>query len=132
AALQVKSTALHLSQRMQMEDRRGDLYRLIEPPGSSDNIEKAIAAYKEALQYKPMGNKAEWRIWAKAAEKLGDCYRQRGGGSAAENAALAASAYEQALTVFTQEAYPDDYTRVHALKNEAQAGTGIILSGKRL
>jgi hypothetical protein len=112
--------------------QRGDLYRLIEPLGSAQNIEIAIAAYKEVLQYKPMGGKSEWRRWANATEKLGDCYKQRMEGPAAENAALAAEAYDQALTVFTHEAYPDDYARVHALKNEAQARTGTILSGQRL
>jgi tetratricopeptide (TPR) repeat protein len=132
AALAIKETTLHQSQLMQMQDRRGDLYRLIEPLNSRENIENAIAAYKEALQYKPLGNKAELQIWAKVAEKLGNCYRQRIGRPATENAALAVEAYDQALTVFTRQAYPDDNLRIYAQRNDAQAAAGIILPGPHL
>jgi hypothetical protein len=96
------------------------LYRLIEPAGSSQNIESAIAAYKEVLGF-PTGNKTQRQRWAKAAEKLVDCYKQRKEGSGVENSVLAAKAYEQALTIFTREAYPEDCARVQALKDEVQA-----------
>jgi hypothetical protein len=79
-----------------------------------------------------MGNKTQWQRWAKAAEKLGDCYKQRKEGSPAENAVLAAKAYEQALTIFTREGYPDDYARVEALKDEVQTKAKGEQAGKPL
>jgi len=63
AALSVKSAYVD---KVAVQYQRGDLYRLIEPLGSAQNIEIAIAAYKEVLQYKPMGGKSEWRRWANA------------------------------------------------------------------
>ena len=126
---------------VKIEDQLGDLYRLLEPQGA-ENIEKAIAAYKEVLDYKPQGdkpqgdkgwaNRPQWGRWAKAAEKMGDCYRLRKVGSPAENAALALKAYGQALTVFTPGTFPEDYARVQALKDEAQAKDAAGISGRPL
>jgi len=108
----------------ELQDRRGDLYLLVEPKGSPENIDSAIDAYNKSIQYKPQGNKPELHRRARSAEKLGNCYRQRKQGLPSENAVLAAKAFEQALTVFTREAYPEDFARVQALKDEAQAKAG--------
>ncbi|MGB8868794.1 MAG: hypothetical protein WA265_03785 [Rhodomicrobium sp.] len=121
AALSAKSLYVGVVQKAEIQDRRGDLYLLLEPKDSAENIENAIAAYKAAMEYKPQGNKVELRKRAASAEKLGTCYRQRKQGSAAENAAQAAEAFGQALAVFTRETYPEDYSRVQALREEAQA-----------
>ncbi|MGA9766847.1 MAG: hypothetical protein WCD20_05240 [Rhodomicrobium sp.] len=121
AALSAKSLYVGVVQKAEIQDRRGDLYLLLEPKDSAENIENAIAAYKAAIEYKPQGNKVELRKRAASAEKLGTCYRQRKQGSAAENAAQAAEAFGQALAVFTRETYPEDYSRVQALREEAQA-----------
>ena len=70
AALSAKSLYVGVVQKAEIQDRRGDLYLLLEPKDSAENIENAIAAYKAAIEYKPQGNKVELRKRAASAEKL--------------------------------------------------------------
>jgi tetratricopeptide (TPR) repeat protein len=131
AALPVNSSSVSPEQKVEIQDRLGDHYLLVEPLNTQENIERAIAAYQEVLKYKP-GNNLQRQRWASAAEKLGNCYRLRKEGSRLDTTALAVKAYEQALTIFTRETYPEDYARVQALKDGVQAKAGADLAGKPL
>ncbi|MGA7326859.1 MAG: PDZ domain-containing protein [Rhodomicrobium sp.] len=123
ATLPVKSSSVSPEQKAEIQDRLGDLYLVIEPLNAQENIEHAIAAYQQVLKYKP-GNNQQRQRWASAAEKLGNCYRLRKEDSLLETTTLAVKAYEQALTIFTRENYPEDNARVQALKDGVQAKAG--------
>ena len=96
----------------EMQTERGDLYLLPLSQPDAKNFENAIEAYKQALLYKPQLDKSGLLKWARVQEKLGNVYKTMKDGDAVENAAMAEKAYEQALTILTREAHPEDYTRL--------------------
>jgi hypothetical protein len=83
----------------------------------SDNDELAIKAYEAALS--APGDRLTG--WAGLQRKLGAAYEVRTKGKRTENLTRAAKAYEAALTVFTEAAYPEEHAQVEQLKNRALA-----------
>nr|WP_069968369.1 CHAT domain-containing protein [Desertifilum tharense]OEJ74005.1 hypothetical protein BH720_16760 [Desertifilum tharense IPPAS B-1220] len=78
------------------------------PLGSrANNLEIAIASYKEALQvYTRQGFPQDW---ATMQNNLANAYRDRIQGDRAENLELAIALYQQALQVRTHQAFPQDW-----------------------
>ena len=72
-----------------------------------DNVERAIAAYGQALQILTPERSADG--WASLQNNLGIAYEQRILGERADNLEEAISAYQAALTVRTREALPREW-----------------------
>jgi tetratricopeptide (TPR) repeat protein len=72
-----------------------------------DNLERAIAAYEQALTvYKPDHVSSDW---AAIHNNLGTAYKNRLRGDRADNLERAIAAYERALTVYTPGNFPADW-----------------------
>ena len=70
----------------------------------ADNIERAIAAYGQALQILTLERSAN--DWASLQTNLGNAYQQRILGDLADNLEKAIGAYQAALTIITRGALP--------------------------
>ena len=73
----------------------------------AENLEKAIAAFTEALTVRT--KKALPQDWAMTQNNLGEVYFYRIRGEKAENLEKAIAAFTAALTVYTREALPQDW-----------------------
>jgi len=73
----------------------------------ADNLEKAIAAFTEALKVRTF--EAFPQDWAMTQNNLANAYSERIRGDKAENLERAIAAYTEALKVRTFEAFPQDW-----------------------
>ena len=96
------------------QDMAAELSRLIERWQKTDDPEEQIAALEAALRLEPQIR--QWPLQASREQVrgmllsgLGDSYQKRRQGNRADNLEAAIKAYEAALTVFTREAFPQDW-----------------------
>jgi tetratricopeptide (TPR) repeat protein len=75
----------------------------------ADNVERSIAAYREALH--ATSREAAARNWATLQSNLGLAYGERMRGDRADNLEKRIAAFEAALTVYTREATPDEWAK---------------------
>ena len=73
----------------------------------AENLEMAIAAYKQALEIHT--REALPQDWARTQMNLGGAYSDRIRGDRAENLEMAIAAYKRALEIHTREALPQDW-----------------------
>ncbi len=83
----------------------------------AENLERAIAAYHEALEV--LKRETTPDLWGQALLRLGEAYSQRLRGHRADNIERAIHCFEQALEVFTRESEPIDWARTLVLLGAA-------------
>ena len=96
------------------QDMGAELSRLIERWQKTDDPEAQIAALEAALRLEPQIR--QWPLQASREQirgrllsALGDSYQKRPQGNRADNLEAAIKAYEDALTVRTREAFPQEW-----------------------
>lgn len=96
---------------------RGNVYANYVSRERRENLERAIACYREALQVLTL--EAYPHDYATIQRKLGSAYEQRIEDEQRENLELAIACYREALRVHTFEEFPYDYAQI-------QGNLGIV------
>jgi CHAT domain-containing protein len=92
----------------------------------AENIERAIATYKQALSILPKASNEQ--LWASLQSALGNALKRNYQGNREENIEAAIQAYEQALTVRTQSTMPTEWA--HTKMNLGDAYRNRIVGNK--
>lgn len=93
--------------RRRLWARLGVVYTRRQGGDRAENIERAIAAYKQALQ--EHARERSTNVWASLQNALATAYADRVRGELADNLEKAIAGHEAALTVFTREAFPEHW-----------------------
>ncbi|MBN1220248.1 MAG: CHAT domain-containing protein [Anaerolineae bacterium] len=83
-----------------------------EGPTRAELLEEALEAFRATLEVRGQPSYVGTPVWAQTLQAMAAAYYRRVKGNRAENLWQAGSLYEEALTVFTREAYPEKWAKI--------------------